>query len=83
VGDNSPGERRVKGVSGYECGVGAVVCRGEVVVREAETMTKPGPRSLGARAREHCLRLYSWDAMEEPLNSVVQPALEGKRRSRS
>jgi len=36
---------------------------------------------LGARARARCKRLYSWDAMEDPLVSVVEATLSGGRRA--
>jgi glycosyltransferase involved in cell wall biosynthesis len=35
---------------------------------------------LGAEARERCVRFYSWDAMEEPLDSVIRRAARARRR---
>lgn len=36
--------------------------------------------SLGHRARERCVKLYSWDAMEAPLDKVVRTAGTGHWR---
>ena len=36
--------------------------------------------TLGHRARERCVKLYSWDAMEAPLDEVVRMAGTGHWR---